>query len=120
MRSRHDEMREQTTRYHREHPEVWSLFVKFTFDRIKRKFQHYGAKAIFERIRWETDQPDVEGKNTFKIGNNHPSFYARRFMKIYPAYEGFFRLRKQRSKDQPPTDLPELGPQDIEHHATTE
>jgi len=31
--------------------EVWSLFKKYVFMIIQKDFRHYGAAAIFERIR---------------------------------------------------------------------
>ena len=40
---------------------------------------------------------DKEHPEEFKINNNWSSFYARKFMKESPAYEGFFRLRTQTS-----------------------
>jgi hypothetical protein len=39
----------------------------------------------------------IESGEEFKINNNWSSFYARKFMKESPAYEGFFRLRTQTS-----------------------
>lgn len=96
-----------------EHPTVWELFVRFTHERIRRGFRHYSVNAIFERIRWETDQADVEGKSTFKLNNNYRPFYARRFMRMYPQYDGFFRTRAQTSHYDPATDRPELGPSDF-------
>ena len=123
--TRHDEMREAAIRFHREHPEVWQLFVRFTFELIHRGFQHYSARAIFHRIRWETAEAGVDQEKEFKIGNNHSPFYARRFMAMYPQYapvfdedgkkveHGFFRTREQISKREVRWDLPELGPQDF-------
>ena len=54
-KTRKDEMREQVTAFHEQHPEVWDLFVRFSFDVIKRGFSNYSVNAIFERIRWEKD-----------------------------------------------------------------
>jgi len=107
-------MREQCVRYHKKHPKVWKLFEQFTFELIERGFKHNAVSTVFERIRWETDQADVEGRSTFKINNNYKPFYARRFMKKHPDHEGFFRTRKQSSKKEPATNLPELGPKDYE------
>lgn len=111
MKSRLEEMRHQVTEYHKRHPEVWDLFVSFSFQMISKGYQNYSAKAVFERIRWEKDAGG-NGVTEFKIGNNHPSFYARRFMKMYPEHDGFFRTRKQTSEDEPPTYKPEMKPRD--------
>ena len=99
--TRHDEMRRQVREFHKKHPEVWDLFVTFTFDRIERGFKHYSVNGIFERIRWDVGNVGGDGITEFKLGNNHRPFYARRFMKKYPKYDGFFRTRIQKSKFEP-------------------
>lgn len=112
MTTRYDQMREQTIRYHLKNPLVWQYFCKFTFEIMERGFKNYSSNAIFERIRWETDQADTEGQSTFKVSNNHRAFYARAFMKKYPEHAGFFRLREQTSKNETASHLPPLGPDD--------
>lgn len=108
-------MREQCIAFHKAHPEVWKLFARFTFELIARGFKHYSAQhGVFARIRWETDQADVDGNSTFKVNNNHSPFYARAFMKKYPEHDGFFRTRQQTSEHEGATGLPELGPQDFD------
>lgn len=101
--NRRDELRQQATEFHAKHPEVWELFCKFTFDRIQRGFEHYGVGAIWERIRWETDIGGDRDKDDppLKLNNNFRAFYARRFMKIHPDHEGFFRKRVQTSAGEP-------------------
>jgi hypothetical protein len=108
-KTRKEEMREQVATFHRRHPEVWDLFAKYTLQMIAKGFNHYSAKAIFERIRWEKDLGG-DGKTQFKLNNNYTAFYARRFGRAYPQHEGFFRNRKQTSEDSRETNLPELTP----------
>jgi len=119
IRTRHDEIRESFEKFLTEHPKVWDLFVQFTFDRIRIGFKHYSAYAIVERIRWETDQAHTNGE-MFKVSNNHRPFFGRKFMDDYPDFapkelgeDGFFRIRKQTSKDAQPTNLPEITPHDL-------
>lgn len=114
MESRNDQMREQVEKFHMEHPEVWDLFVRFSFDMIRRGYKSYSAYTVMERIRWEKDAGG-DGVNSFKINNNHIPFYSRRFMRAYPQYEGFFKTRYQISNDMAATDLPELTPRDYEY-----
>lgn len=114
IETRYDEMKRDFFKFHKEHPEVWRLFRRFTFDRISLGFKHYSSYAIFERIRWETDQVPTEGKDEFKMNNNFRPFYARAFMKKYPEHEGFFRVRHQKSKDEPPVRRPALKPSDFD------
>jgi len=111
MKTRKEEMKEQVARFHKEHPEVWHLFVKFSRMMAEKGFQNYSAKAVFERIRWEKDAGG-DGKTIFKLNNNYPAFYARRFMRMYPEYQGFFKVRRQTSDDSAATNLPELTPED--------
>lgn len=116
-KTRHDELMAEFSIYHTEHPEVWFMFRKFAFNLIRRGFKNGAAKAIIERIRWETDTPDDYGNSTFKINNNYAPFYSRLFMDTFPQYEGFFRLRHQTTKDEEPTGLPPLGPDDFPYLA---
>ena len=109
MQSRKDEMREQVISFHKSHPDVWDLFVRFTFDRIEKGYENYSVNAIFERIRWEKDSGG-DGVNNFKLNNNYRAFYSRRFMRMYPRYDGFFRTREQISEQRDATHMPELTP----------
>ena len=116
MKTRQEEMAEQCQAFHDEHPEVWRLFVKFTNNVIEAGFKNYSANAIFERIRWEVDVTRAplrryvaeQNRQPFKLNNNYRAFYARRFHKMYPRYDGFFRTREQTSKKEAATNLPEL------------
>ena len=101
MRTRLEEMADEATAFHKKYPEVWDKFVEFTFDRVDKGYTNYSVKAIFERIRWDIANIGGDGVSEFKIGNNHPPFYARRFMKMYPEHEGFFRTRIQKSASEP-------------------
>ena len=116
MKTRQEEMAEQCQAFHDEHPEVWRLFVKFTNNVIEAGFKNYSANAIFERIRWEVDVTRAplrryvaeQNRQPFKLNNNYRAFYARRFHKMYPRYDGFFRTREQTSKKEAATNLPEV------------
>ena len=111
--SRNDEIRKAAWVFIEEHPMVWRLFIEFTNERIADGFKHGSANAVFERIRWETDQADVDGQSTFKLNNNYRAVFARWFMTDFPEHDGFFRLRKQTSADDVPVMMPELTPVDF-------
>ena len=111
--TRFDEMKQQVNRFHSEHPRIWDLFERFTFDRIHKGYKHYSVNAIFERIRWEIDGGGNDPVE-FKLNNNYRAFYARRFMKMYPEYDGFFRTRTQTSAHDDATNMPELAPIDYD------
>ena len=109
MLTRQEEMREQVSAFHGNHPKVWRLFCEFTFEMMDRGYSHYSVNAVFERIRWEIDAGG-DGTASFKLNNNYRAFYSRRFMNTYPKYAGFFRTREQTSKDKSATYLPEITP----------
>jgi hypothetical protein len=107
-------MRSQVKAFHSEHPEVWDLFVRFTKEILRRGFKHYSVNAIFERIRWEVDTVGRNDQYEFKLNNNYRAFYARRFMRMYPQHDGFFRTRRQTSQEDYPTQMSPLTPRDYQ------
>lgn len=112
--TRHSEMERQWREFDSAHPEIWNLFKKFTFQKLRQGFNHYGARDILHRIRWETDKAQEVDDHSFKINNNLSPFYSRRFMEQYPQHDGFFRTRFQISRLGPATGLPPLGPKDFD------
>ena len=91
--TRHAQMRAECNQFHRDNPEVWTMFVRFSREKIALGYAHYGAKAVMERIRWETStgasQPEL------KINDHYTAFYARRFNQA--DGREFFRTRVQKS-----------------------
>jgi hypothetical protein len=79
--------------YHRDNPQVYEMFKRFTFEKISRGAKHVGAKAVLERVRWETS---VSGDDGFKVNNNYTAAYARLFAKDFPQHKDLFRTRKAR------------------------
>ena len=118
MKSRKQEMDEQAAAFSKQNPYVSVLFIKFTKEIISRGFKNYSVNAIFERIRWETDTADADGKSSFKLNNNYRAWYARKFMERYPEHDGFFRTRKQISDEKDATNLPELTPEYYDYSET--
>lgn len=75
--------------FHKEHPEVYDMFVKFAKTATQYR-DYYSAKAIFHRIRWETM---ISGKGDYKIDDGWIAHYSRKFMNEYPEHNGFFKTR---------------------------
>lgn len=111
--NRLDQLEHLANQFHEQHPDVWCLFTKFTKDRISKGFGHYSAKAIWERIRWETAAPADGWRLGFKLNNNFHAIYARWFMERYPKHNGFFRTRARPSELAPPATKHELQPRDF-------
>ena len=80
--------------YDQENPEVWLEFQTLALQLIERGVRHYGAKAIFEVLRYhrtlETADPE------YKINNNYTSYYARKFIRRHPRHSDFFEVRRSR------------------------
>jgi|TARA_R110000782_G_scaffold624_2_gene2080 hypothetical protein len=113
MKTREQQLDEKAAEFDAENPNVRNLFIRFSLELIERGFSNYSAQAIMERIRWETDEADVDGKSTFKINNNYVAWYARKFMEAYYEHDGFFRTRHRVSGDKRAVGLPELTPKDF-------
>ena len=79
-------------KYDTEHPEIWRQFKAITFRLINKGIKHYGAKAVFEVIRWE--RIIAYSESEFKVNNNYTKDYSRKFMRLYPEHKEFFETRK--------------------------
>jgi len=78
-------------KYDAENPVVYMLFKEYA-EQIKSTGRaHFGAKAIFERIRWEMALQTYSDE--FKLNNNYTAYYARKLMAELPYFDGFFRIR---------------------------
>ena len=71
-----------------------------------------GFNSIISRFAKLLASFKLENNGEFKLNNNYRAFYARAFMKKYPEYAGFFRLREQTSEKENASLLPELTPDD--------
>lgn len=79
--------------YHAQNPHIYQAFKTTTLKAIAKGYKNYGAKSIFEIIRWETA---IASNDIFKVNNNYTPFYARMFEKEFPEHEDFFRKRNSR------------------------
>lgn len=79
---------------HEENPEIYKLFCRFAHEAIDSGREHFGAGAIWERMRWFTMVEEKRGD--YKLNNNHRAYYSRLFVLDHPDYSEFFRIRKQR------------------------
>ena len=91
--------KENFEEFHKNNPEIYILFIKFTNMVIERKRKYYSAKAIFHRIRWESmissDTHQLLGD--YKIDDGWISHYARMFMDDFPQHQGFFQTRDRKN-----------------------
>ena len=73
--------------------EVANRFIRIAWGVWKRK-KRIGAKAIWERLRWNYAMraagPEAD---EFKLNNNHTAYMARLAMEKEPRLQGFFDTR---------------------------
>jgi len=84
-------LKERWWAWHKENPEFYELFKKFTFQAIHKGHHNLSAWLVANRIRWET--MIVTTGDEYKINNDFLALYSRLFMHDYPDYAGFFRTK---------------------------
>ena len=85
------DLKEKWWAWHKQNPEFYKLFERFTFQAIERGHTRLSAWLIVNRIRWET--MIVTTGDDYKISNDFIALYARLFMHYNPQYKGFFRTK---------------------------
>ena len=87
-------MNEKFEIYHRDNPQIYKEFERFTLQTIQRGFQHYSSKGIIEIIRWHTG---IFANKGFKVNNNYTPYYADLFEANHPQYKDFFYKRERKT-----------------------
>jgi|TARA_A100001201_G_scaffold142203_2_gene139727 hypothetical protein len=80
----------QFINFHKQNPNVYNLFKRFTKQAIKAGHTHLSSEMIINRIRWETS---ITTNEEYKINNIYKPYYSRMFMNDFPKYNEFFRMR---------------------------
>lgn len=83
--------------FHLNNPRIYALIVRFSREALLAGRQHYGMKAIFERIRWHIFV-ETRSEDDFKLCNDFTSRYARLVMEQEPDLVDFFELRGLKSE----------------------
>jgi len=81
-------------RWHKENPDFYHLFERFTFEAVNRGHKRLSGWLIANRVRWETSV--VTKGDDYKISNDFIALYARLFMVRHSRYEGFFRTKRMK------------------------
>lgn len=84
----------QTSRfekYNAEHPDAYRMFCRYAHEAIRAGAGKLGAKMVAERVRWQSRI--MTGMDGYRINNNMTAFFARKFMRDYPAHAGIFATR---------------------------
>ncbi len=88
---------ERFAEFHALHPEVFMEFRKLAQQLRDRGHQHYGAKGIFEVLRFHR-AVDGRPEEPFKLNNIYTSRYVRMLIQDDPSFLGFFELRVLKSR----------------------
>lgn len=76
--------------FDRKNPVVMRHFIRFAMEARNAGAIHYGAKAIWERMRWELN---ITKRGEYKLDNNYVAWYAREAMRRRKSLRGFFWTR---------------------------
>lgn len=80
-----------------EHPVAEEKFIELAVEAKRAGFKRYSADAIVHRLRWHFDV-EMRLEGGFKWNDHFTSRLARRAMERVPELEGFFELRRLRSR----------------------
>lgn len=83
-------------KFDRETPQIWMLFCRFAQRAIDAGQKRLGAKAIWERLRWEL-AVETSSRDGLKLNNNHVAYFARKWQSEFPHMAHFFETRKVKS-----------------------
>lgn len=78
--------------FDRQNPQVYRHFMIFALEAIRAGHKRIGAKAVMERVRWESAMQTIG--SLYKVNNSYVSYYARKFMADFPEHAAIFRTRK--------------------------
>ena len=84
------EINEKAEAWIAENKESVALFYLFA-EQACRSHNKVGAKAISERIRWESM---TAWRGKYKWNNNFTAYVARQFIKMYPQHAGKIIFRE--------------------------
>ena len=86
---------EKFTEYHITNPTIFAKFVAYAEQLKSAGRTRIGAKAIVERIRWDSLVAAIDGD--YKINNSYTSRYVRLISKERPDLASLFALRSLKS-----------------------
>lgn len=83
--------------FYQKRPELWKAFVKTSVEAARRGIRRWGAKAVFEVIRYEAALEGDKGEGEFKVCNTWAPYYARLLTYCLPQLSDFFEFKRFRS-----------------------
>ena len=89
-------------RFVAENPEVYEMFRAIAVRLKVKGFNRWGAKAIWEVLRYELVMSTTAPVKEYALNNNYTSRMARKLMNEFPEDFGdFFEVRKLKTDTEP-------------------
>jgi len=85
---------EEFLEFHKTTPQVYRRFVELARAVRSRGIERFGARNIWERLRWEYTIEQVGGSP--KLNDHHVPYYARLAMLREPGLDGLFVIKDSR------------------------
>lgn len=82
--------------WHNENPHIYTEFTTLADMMRATGRRRYSARTIVEKMRWDYDL--VTKGNVFKVNDDFVPIYARVLIYEQPRFDGFFELRRVRSR----------------------
>lgn len=90
-------LRDAFRSFHRDQPEVYRRLVDLA-RRAAAKGKRVGVRALWEKLRWDTEVGDPDRRDGFKLNDHHAPYYSRLMMRDEPDLAGFFEIRRIREE----------------------
>lgn len=81
--------------FHAANPKVYALFERFALEAARRGRTRFGARMIWERMRWYVKVETTDQlAGLYKLNDHHHPYYAREFVRRRPEFRDLFEFRK--------------------------
>lgn len=83
--------------FHHSNPHVFAAFVEAARALRRQGREHYGAKAIYEYMRYHMALPTAGEE--WRLNNSYTSRYARLLLESYPGeFDQFLEVRRLKAE----------------------
>lgn len=93
-------------RFNKDNPWVYMRLVQLCFKLKNSGFTKYSMRTLIAVLRFEWDLKTVTvgagaDRRRVKLNNNHSPYYARKLVKDFPEFAGFFDMRRCEADARP-------------------
>ncbi len=78
--------------WHNANPSVYKAFRERALAAVSKR-KKFGAKAIMEVLRWESE---IDRGEDWKINNSYVAYFSRVFVTEFPEHRDYFEFREVR------------------------